>query len=90
MRYLSENKREDMRMKKRTAARSMAALMGAAMVLTACGGGNTTTPTTGASSGGETQTASEGRSQKQISLSVRRRILLRLILRDNRIRLRVC
>ena len=37
MRYLSENKREDMRMKKRTAARSMAALMGAAMVLTACG-----------------------------------------------------
>lgn len=58
-------------MKKRTAARSMAALMGAAMVLTACGGGNTTAPTTGASSGGETQTASEsagkaGRSQKQI------------------------
>ena len=94
MRYLSENKREDMRMKKRTAARSMAALMGAAMVLTACGGGNTTAPTTGASSGGETQTASEsaesGRSQKQISLSGRRRILLRLILRDNRIRLRVC
>ena len=88
MRYLSENKREDMRMKKRTAARSMAALMGAAMMLTACGGGNTTAPTTGASSGGETQKA--GRSQKQISLSVRRRILLRLILRDNRIRLRVC
>ena len=46
-------------MKKRTAARSMAALVGAAMVLTACGGGNTTTPTTAASSGGETQAASE-------------------------------
>ena len=60
MESLSENKeREDLRMKKRTAARSMAALVGAAMVLTACGGGNTTTPTTAASSGGETQAASE-------------------------------
>lgn len=67
MRYLSENKREDMRMKKRTAARSMAALMGAAMVLTACGGGNTTAPTTGASSGGETQTASESAESGKIT-----------------------
>ena len=67
MRYLSENKREDMRMKKRTAARSMAALMGAAMVLTACGGGNTTAPTTGAYSGGETQTASESAESGKIT-----------------------
>ena len=67
MRYLSENKREDMRMKKRTAARSMSALMGAAMVLTACGGGNTTAPTTGASSGGETQTASESAESGKIT-----------------------
>ena len=67
MRYLSENKREDMRMKKRTAARSMAALMGAAMMLTACGGGNTTAPTTGASSGGETQTASESAESGKIT-----------------------
>ena len=54
-------------MKKRTAARSMAALMGAAMVLTACGGGNTTAPTTGASSGGETQTASESAESGKIT-----------------------
>ena len=79
MRYLSENKREDMRMKKRTAARSMETLQLLRQVLL---------PEERLRQLLRVQKA--GRSQKQISLSVRRRILLRLILRDNRIRLRVC
>ena len=46
-------------MKKRTAARSMAAVVGAAMVLTACGGGNNAAATTAAAGGSETQATAE-------------------------------
>ena len=46
-------------MRKRTAARSMAAVVGAAMVLTACGGGNNAAATTAAAGGSETQATAE-------------------------------
>ena len=46
-------------MKKRTAARSVAAVVGAAMVLTACGGGNNAAATTAAAGGSETQATAE-------------------------------
>ena len=71
MRYLSENKREDMRMKKRTVARSMAALMGAAMVLTACGGGNsakTDTKAADAGSGSEAAASADAADDFQITI----------------------
>ena len=45
-------------MRKRTAARSVAAVVGAAMVLTACGGGNNAA-TTAAAGGSETQATAE-------------------------------
>ena len=46
-------------MRKRTAARSVAAVVGAAMVLTACGGGNNAAATTAAAGGSETQATAE-------------------------------
>ena len=71
-------------MRKRTAARSMAAVVGAAMVLTACGGGNNAAATTEAAGGSETQATAEI-SQRQISSLLRAQTLSRWIRQDSRI-----
>mgnify|MGYP002675660550 CR=1 FL=1 len=68
-------------MRKRTAARSVAAVVGAAMVLTACGGGNNAAATTAAAGGSETQ--------RQISSLPRPLTLSHWIRQDSRIPLPV-
>ena len=72
-------------MRKRTAARSMAAVVGAAMVLTACGGGNNAAATTAAAGGSETQATAAEISQRQISSLPRAQTLSRWIRQDSRI-----